>query len=515
MNIAHLLKRAGHTFADRPAVWFGDEVCFDYQTLLARTASLAGHLCRVFHVAPGERVVIFANNVPEYLESLQAIYWAGAVSVPVNAKLHARELAHVLGDAEPLAVLVTPDLLDTVVAAGVESSRTLVLGSSAYERAVVDVQMNLVDRQPDDLASLFYTSGTTGRPKGVMQTHRNLLAMTACFFTDVDSVDPDDAMLYAAPFSHGAGLYHFPYILRGARHVFPRSGGFDAGEILSLAETVGRISLFAAPTMVRRLVHHVQAHGSDTRGLKTVVYGGGPMYQEDLKSALDTLGPCLAQIYGQGESPMTITALPRHILSNRSDPKWSQRAASVGVAQSLVEVAVVDADGRRLGDGELGEVVVRGETVMPGYWRNPDATADTIKDGWLHTGDMGVLDEDGFLTLKDRSKDLIISGGSNIYPREVEEVLLMHAAVSEVAVVGQQDPEWGEIPVAFVVFHSAHTVNAAELDAWCVEHLARFKRPKHYRVVDALPKNSYGKVLKTDLRQLLGSEKAAGGTAVV
>lgn len=513
MNIAHLLQRAGQTFANRPAVWCGDELCFDYQTLVARTASLAGYLVQEFGIVPGERVVIFAANVPEYLESLQAINWAGAVSVPVNAKLHARELEHVLGDAEPLAVLVTPDLLDTALVAGAAPSRTLVLGSSAYEGALENAPMDLTARQPDDIASLFYTSGTTGRPKGVMQTHRNLLAMTSCFFMDVSSVDPDDAMLYAAPFSHGAGLYHFPYILRGARHVFPRSGGFDAAEILSLTETVGRISLFAAPTMVRRLVHHVQAHGSDTRGFKTVVYGGGPMYLEDLKAALDTLGPCLAQIYGQGESPMTITALPRHILAHRSDPKWSQRAASVGVAQSLVEVAIVDADGRRLGADELGEVVVRGETVMAGYWRNPAATASTVKDGWLHTGDMGVLDSDGFLTLKDRSKDLIISGGSNIYPREVEEVLLMHAAVSEVAVVGQHDPEWGEIPVAIVVFHPAQAVHCAELDAWCVEHLARFKRPKHYLIVDALPKNSYGKVLKTDLRQLLASCKAAGMTA--
>lgn len=509
MNIAHLLRRSGQIYADRPAVWHGDELCFDYRTLAARTAALAGYLRSTFDVQPGERVVIFATNVPQYIEALQAIYWVGGVSVPVNAKLHARELAHVIGDAEPRAVLVTPDLLDTAIAAGAVESKMLVLDSVQYQEAVTGQPMPLIHRRPEDLASLFYTSGTTGRPKGVMQTHRNLLAMTACYFMDVDDVQPDDAMLYAAPLSHGAGLYHFAHMARGARHVVPLSGGFDAAEIMTLAETVGRLSLFAAPTMVRRIVHYVRTSGSDVRGIKTIVYGGGPMYLEDIKEALEMLGPRLVQIYGQGESPMTITALSRRVLENRSDPRWLYRVASVGVAQSLVEVAVVDEKGQPLGPSQLGEVVVRGETVMPGYWRNPSATASAVKDGWLYTGDMGVLDEDGFLTLKDRSKDLIISGGSNIYPREVEEVLLMHPAILEATVVGQHDAEWGEIPVAFLVLHPGQQVLSADLDAWCVEHLARFKRPKEYRVIDALPKNSYGKVLKTALRDLLVGELAA------
>ncbi len=510
MNIAHFLRRSGQVHANRPALWHGDELWLDYRALATRSAALAGHLRRKFNVLPGERVLIFATNVPQYLEALQAVYWAGAVSVPVNAKLHARELAYVIEDAQPRAVLVSADLIDTVAAAGAPPAQTLVLDSPAYRQAVAEATIDLTHREPDDLASLFYTSGTTGRPKGVMQTHRNLMAMTACYCMDVDEVQPEDAMVYAAPFSHGAGLYHFAHIARGARHVVPRSGGFDAEEILSLAQRVGRICFFAAPTMVRRLVSQVRSSKADVRGIKTIVYGGGPMYFEDIKAALETLGPRLVQIYGQGESPMTITALGRQVLDDRADARWTQRVASVGVAQALVEVAIVDADGRTLAPGHLGEVVVRGETVMPGYWRNPDATTSTIQHGWLHTGDMGVLDEDGFLTLKDRSKDVIISGGSNIYPREVEDVLLMHPAVAEVAVVGRHDAEWGEIPVAFVVLKPAQQADAAVLDAWCVDHLARFKRPKHYRLVEALPKNSYGKVLKTTLREQLAAESSAG-----
>jgi len=208
------------------------------------------------------------------------------------------------------------------------------------------------------------------------------------------------------------------------------------------------------------------------------------------------------QIYGQGESPMTITALSRAHLAARGHPRYDQRIASVGVAQSLVEVRVGDAEGRPVATNVVGEVLVRGETVMQGYWQNPEATAATICDGWLITGDVGSLDEDGFLTLKDRSKDVVISGGSNIYPREVEEVLLRHPGVAEVSVIGRRHPEWGELVVAFIVAKPGAAPSEAELDGLCLEQIARFKRPKAYRFVAVLPKNNYGKVLKTELREL-------------
>jgi long-chain acyl-CoA synthetase len=211
------------------------------------------------------------------------------------------------------------------------------------------------------------------------------------------------------------------------------------------------------------------------------------------------MGNCFVQIYGQGECPMAITALAREHLANRAHPRWLERIASVGVAQSLVEIRITDSDGHPLPAGETGEILARGDAVMSGYWRSPEATAKTLRDGWLWTGDMGSLDSDGFLTLKDRSKDMIISGGSNIYPREVEEVLLRHPAVHEVSVVGRPDAEWGEVVIAFAVVGEG--VNAEALDALCLEHIARFKRPKEYHFIDSLPKNNYGKVLKTELRK--------------
>lgn len=500
MNISSLLARSAQRQPERPALLRGDRVLHDYRQLAARVAALAGHLRTRCAVAPGDRVAIYSANCPEYLEAQHAIHWCGAVAVPVNYKLHAKELAYVLENSGAAVVCTSPELHDGALAAGADPKRLPVLGSATWEAAAQGAPIALHDAAPEDVAWLFYTSGTTGRPKGVALTQRNLLAMTMAYFTDVDEVDARDAMVYAAPMSHGAGLYNYVHMLRAARHVVPASGGFDPAELADLARSVGRLSLFAAPTMVHRLVAHLQRSGLGGEGFKTIVYGGGPMYVDDLRRAIAVMGQKFVQIYGQGESPMTITALAREQIVDTDHPRWLDRIASVGVAHACVQVRVADAHDRDVPTGEMGEVLVRGETVMAGYWNNPEATAATLRGGWLHTGDIGSLDADGFLTLRDRSKDVIISGGSNIYPREVEEVLLLHPRVSEVAVVGERDDDWGEVVVAFLVA-DGEPVPDAELDALCLDHIARFKRPRHYRWVESLPKNAYGKVLKTELRR--------------
>jgi long-chain acyl-CoA synthetase len=340
-----------------------------------------------------------------------------------------------------------------------------------------------------------------------MLTHRNLLTMGLTYFVDVDSIGVDDVMAYAAPMSHGCGLYAIPHLMAGARHVVPASGGVDPAELFALGKALGPLSTFAAPTIVKRLVDHAEAEGlgqSDcAASFKTVVYGGAPMYVEDIRRALRVMGPRFVQIYGQGETPMVATALSRRDLLQEHHPRYLARIASVGVAQTPVEVRVANEEGKSLPVGEIGEVLVRGDTVMAGYWRNPEATAQALRGGWLWTGDLGCLDAEGFLTLKDRSKDLVISGGSNIYPREVEEVLLTAPGVSEVAVVGAPDAEWGEVVVAFIVCKEGALLTADILNAHCLSHIARFKRPKRYEFVGELPKNNYGKVLKTVLRERL------------
>jgi long-chain acyl-CoA synthetase len=511
MNIANLFLRASRRLADGRAVALGPDVLWTHAALARRGAAIAGALRTRLRLAPGDRVALVMGNVPDYVELLLAGWHAGLTMVPANARLHRRELAHILGHAGARVCFVTPDLAETVAPLADELpalERVVEVGSRDHLALHRGEPIALTEVSPDDVAWLFYTSGTTGRAKGAMLTHRNLLAMTLAYLADVDGIAPGDAILHAAPLSHGSGLYVLPHAARGACQMLPPGGGFDPAEVIGLLQTPrgngGGITLFAAPTMVKRLAEHADAGRLAHPGLKTIVYGGGPMYQADLERAHAAFGYRLAQIYGQGESPMCITALDKAIHADRGHPRYRERLASVGTAQAVVEVVVADANDRPLPPGEPGEVLVRGDSVMRGYWQDPDATAATLRGGWLHTGDLGVLGADGFLTLRDRSKDLIISGGSNIYPREVEEVLLSHPAVAEVAVIGRPDAEWGEAVVAFVVAAPGERCDAGLLDAHCLAGIARFKRPKDYRFVDALPKNNYGKVLKTELRARLG-----------
>jgi long-chain acyl-CoA synthetase len=514
VNLSHLLMRTARVSPDRPALYVGRDLVCTYGELMARAAGLGAFMSNRLGLAPGDRVALWMSNIPEYFEVLYGAWFAGLAVVPVNAKLHPRELLYILEDSGVSVLFVSEDLADGITPLIAHSAvqTIMVPGTAEYLRARATTPLRApVDRAANDVCWLFYTSGTTGRPKGVMATNANLLAMIACFYMDVDSVGSQDSSVYAAPLSHAAGMYSFPHVMHGSRHVLPPSRGFDPAELLDLAGFHGDVCMFAAPTMVTRLVSQVEANGADCSGFRTIVYGGGPMYVEDIQRALKVMGQRFVQIYGQGESPMTITALPRRYLKDSGHERYAARIGSVGIAQTLVEVRVADAEGRTLPDGETGEVLVRGPTVMRGYWNNPDATAKTVRDGWLFTGDVGSLDLEGFLTLKDRSKDVIISGGSNIYPREVEEVILRHPRVREVSVIGRHHSEWGEEVVAFVVVEQGAPVQERELDALCLENIARFKRPKHYRFVSALPKNSYGKVLKTALREQLAEESARQG----
>ncbi len=498
MNIALWLARAALRTPDAPALYAGDRLVASYAEFRDRVAGLAAGLAARYAIGPGTRVAIFDRNSPAYLEVMFAVWWAGAAVVPINGKLHAREAEVILADADVALAVVAGDQIAALAA----HCPLISVTDPAFQALYAPPAAELVAAGAEDLAWLFYTSGTTGRPKGVMLGHGQLAAMSYGYLVDVDQVYPSDGALYAAPLSHGAGLYAPVHVLKGARNIVPASGGFDAAEVVDLATTLGNLHLFAAPTIVRRLVDHAKQTGWDGSGVRTIVYGGGPMYLADIEDAVATLGPRFVQIYGQGESPMTITALARADIADRTHPRWRERLGSVGVAQACVELRVADETGATLPPDQTGDVLVRGSPVMQGYWRNPKATAETLRDGWLWTGDLGSLDADGYLTLKDRSKDVIISGGSNIYPREVEEVLLQHPDVAEAAVIGTPSAEWGEDVVAFVVARAGAALDPAALDAHCLQSIARFKRPKLYRVVEALPKNNYGKVLKTALRQL-------------
>jgi acyl-CoA synthetase (AMP-forming)/AMP-acid ligase II len=488
MNLFALLDQAASRFPDRGAMYHGDRLVCTWVELRERTLRLAASI-RQQHAA-GARIAIATHNRPEIIELMFATWAAECVVVPINYKLHPREMAQILDDSGAARVFASSAIgpeLDSIATTPME-----IIDSDDYSRRFAVDPAQPPHTDPSALAWLFYTSGTTGRSKGAMLSHRNLMAMTVAHLADIDAPDEHCSLVHAAPMSHGSGLYILPYVLRAARQILPTSGAFDPDEFLDLCQHHPAASTFLAPTMVQRLVDTGRSRPAN---LKAIVYGGGPMYVESLRKAIAAFGPIFAQIYGQGESPMTITGL------RRADHESDDDAilGSVGYARSGMEVAVLDPDDHPAPPGEIGEIVCRGDAVMSGYWQNADATRATLKEGWLYTGDMGSFDARGFLTLRDRSKDVVISGGSNIYPREVEEALLEHPDVSEACVVGAPDAEWGEVVVAFIV----GAVEPAALDAHLLRRIARFKRPKRYEFVDELPKNSYGKVLKRELRASL------------
>jgi fatty-acyl-CoA synthase len=488
VNLFALLDQAAARFGDRGAVFHGDHQVCTWGELRDRALRLATSIRQ--SAAPGARIAIASENRPEIVELMFAIWAAECVVVPINFKLHVREMLQILDDAGAALVFASAKIAAELAPAA-DVPVEIVAGSS-YENRLFATASELPNTDPAALAWLFYTSGTTGRSKGAMLSHRNLMAMTVAHLADFDSPDEDCSLIHGAPMSHGSGLYIAPYVLRGARQVIPASGAFEPTEFLDLCEIHPGCSTFLAPTMVQRLV---QTARDRPRNLRTIVYGGGPMYIDSLKKAMAAFGPIFTQLYGQGEAPMTITGLRRVDHLDADDAILG----SVGYARSGVAVAVLRGDGTPAPVGEIGEIACRGDVVMAGYWNNPGATADTLKDGWLHTGDMGSFDANGYLTLRDRSKDVVISGGSNIYPREVEEVLLQHPSVAEACVVGAPDADWGEVVIAFIV----GDVDPADLDAHLLDRIARFKRPKRYEFVDELPKNSYGKVLKRELRDRL------------
>jgi long-chain acyl-CoA synthetase len=482
MNLVHLLLRSARSLPERPALAIGKRPVRTYREMASRVAKLSSGLVKKLNLKKGDRLALAMKNCPEFYEVLFACWHAGLTAVPMNAKLHAKEFAYILENSGAKACFVTPDL-HVSVPNGISISQL---------NEFLEEPTQPADVSPDDVAWLFYTSGTTGVPKGAMLTHRNMQFQSDAYFADIDRLGPGDNALHPAPLSHGSGLYGLPHFAAGGANVIPESGHFEPEEIFELLEHWPNTSFFAAPTMLVRLMASAAAR---TPGkLKTITYGGAPMYVADSLRAIDLFGPRLYQLFGQGEAPMTITGLSQSFHEKRI------HLETCGTARTGVEVKIFDEQDREVAPGETGEIVTRSDCVMAGYWQNPEATRRATRSGWLHTGDVGSMDAQGFLTIRDRSKDMIISGGANIYPREIEEVLLRHPAVAECSVVGRPHPEWGEEVVAFVVRKS--DLSTEELDSLCLDNIARFKRPREYRFVEALPKNNYGKVLKTELRKL-------------
>lgn len=508
MNVPHLLVRSALRYPDRP-LWMMPDRTMCYGEGKRRIDGIAARLLALGRQR--DRVAILCTNRFEGLEIYLAAMHAGMVATPMNPKLHPSEYEYMIRDSGAAFVVYSQEFEEAIGSiSGCLPAQVYCIGGDGTSRgrpyeelARPDAQAyTQVDIEPDDVAWLFYTSGTTGKPKGAMETHRNLLTMVQQYLTSgLDEISEKDVMLHLAPISHGTSSIGLVHLSRGAAQAFPLSKSFDPAKVFEAIDRYGVTATMLAPTMVQILTQAPERTRYDLSTLRNIIYGGAPMHLAVLESAVAAFGPIFMQGYGQAEAAAICACLSKAEHVTNGDPARVRRLASVGREPVGMMVRVVDDRNRPLPVGEPGEIVVKGDLVMKGYWNKPEATAEAIVDGWLHTGDVGYLDADGYLFLTDRKKDMIISGGSNIYSREVEEVLFTHPAVAEAAVIGVPDPKWGESVLAIVVLRAGMDASEQDIIEHCRANIASFKKPKAVEFVESLPKSSYGKILKRELRE--------------
>ncbi len=508
MNAGYLITRSAHYFPDRTACVIAGQ-SITYRDLNRRVNRLANAFLGA-GLKKGDRVGLLFHNSLAYLESYLALYKAGLVWVRLNARLTPAEVKAMLDDSGALALVHGPEFTPVAEKVGsgvkwliqqgkpgqgIDYDDFLGKGSEAEPPAEVSL---------DDVSDLWYTSGTTGAPKGIMLTHRNILTCAQFLLSEVYQITPEDRFLTAGALSHAGSVRVLPFIIRGASCYLHNH--FDPAQIYAEIEHSKITDLAVVPTMLVALLDEPARSRCDFSSLKRITYAGSPTTVERIKEALEVLGLVLHQAYGQAESIISITHLPREEHAWKGNPDRERRLASTGREFPGVQVRIVDDQDRVLGPNEVGEVATRSDLVMQGYWNLPDATAEAFRGGWLHTGDIGYLDEGGYLFLVDRKHDKIITGGLNVYPREVEEVIALHPAVAQAAVFGHKDEYWGDAVTAAVVVRAGHSLTEEELKAFLKERVAGYKRPKKIHFVPDLPKNLYGKVLRKDLKQQFGNK---------
>lgn len=522
MNTCAFLHKGALYRGSKPAIVFAEQ-SITYADFYHRVLTLAGNL-NAMGLQPGDRVAFCLPNGPRIFEIIYACFASGLVVVPINARLHPKEAAYIVDDSGARVLFSDEKLsgkIEKLQDLTPSLDRRIALPAdpgAEFPEHITEQGHKLatyMEVEPDAPAWLFYTSGTTGKPKGALWTHRIIHAVIMNYLADLYNIEPGEKVLHCAPLSHGSGIIALPTVARGACNVIYEHASFDPATLFPLIEK-HRVShvAFMAPTQIVKCLEDF-APGHDLSSLRGICYGGAPIYTEHLKKAMETFGPVFVQLFGQGEAPITITGMnaqQHKQFADADDP----RLGSAGTIRTDVEACCMDSDGQPLPPGEIGEIAVRGEVVMAGYWNNPEATAEAIRGGWLFTGDIGLFDEDGFLFLLDRSKDVIISGGNNVYPREVEEVLVQHPGVANAVVVGVPDPYWGEAVHAVVILEPGAKPEAADLIAFCADHMAGYKKPKAVDFVTEFPISGYGKVLRREVRNWFWKEGAGqigGGEA--
>jgi fatty-acyl-CoA synthase len=510
MNLSYILRQAARRHgAEIGFVW--GERTWSWAELDQRVDAMAAALASG-GVLKGDRVLVQSKNCNQMFESMFACFRLGAVWVPTNFRQTPDEVAY-LAQASGASAMVChgdfPDHAEAICKTAPNVRFLISIGHSSFGEDYDDLVGRYRDQsateaavEHDDPCWFFFTSGTTGRPKAAVLTHGQMAFVITNHLCDLmPGTTNADASLVVAPLSHGAGVHQLVQVARAAKTVLLSSERFDIDEAWSLVEKWRITSMFTVPTIVKLLTEHPSVDLHDHSSLRYVIYAGAPMYREDQKHALKKLGKVLVQYFGLGEVTGNITVLPPWLHDPEDGP--AVKIGTCGYERTGMQVSIQDDQGREVSAGVTGEICVCGPAVFAGYYNNPDANAKAFRDGWFRTGDLGHVDEEGFLFITGRASDMYISGGSNIYPREIEEKILTHPAVAEVAVVGMPDRTWGEVGVAVCVLRPDCSIDEGELLGFLDGRIARYKLPKRVFFWDALPKSAYGKIMKRTIREEL------------
>ena len=515
MNLANLLTQTARQYPDLPALMQGD-ACWSWAETEARVNAMVCAL-RDLNVQKGDRLLVQSRNTRQLFESCWVAFRLGAVWVPTNFRLTPPEIAYLGASSGATLMLAERDFFahaEAVRTASPALRHLICLGDDAgadalgYEAMLAPYlgqQAAAAEVGPDDPLWFFYTSGTTGKPKAGVLTHGQMAFVVTNHLADlIPGTTERDRSLAVAPLSHGAGIHALLNVARGAATVLPLSDRLDAEEVWSLVERHRVTNIFTVPTIVKLLVEHPAVDSYDHRSLRYVIYAGAPMYRADQQRAMEKLGPVLVQYFGLGEVTGCITVLTPQMHLELAEISDESPIGTCGRPRTAMEVAVLDGALQPVPTGEVGEICCRGPAVFAGYHGNPEATATALRGGWFHTGDLGRLDARGLLYITGRESDMYISGGSNVYPREVEEVLLTHPAVAEVAVLGVPHAKWGEVGIAVVVQREgSDALSEAALLGHLDGRCARYRWPRQIFFWPALPKSGYGKITKIEVRRLL------------
>jgi len=503
-NLAHFLTRNARRLRDQPALIWG-EARWSWAELDARVSACAAGLRARYGLAKGDRVLVQAQNSNQMFESMLACFRLGAVWVPTNFRQSPDEVAFLAQSSGAQVMICGAEFPDHAAACtGIRHHLTIGGGGDDFEALLAEHMGETVANQAVDHSDpcwFFFTSGTTGRPKAAVLTHGQMAFVLVNHLNDLmPGTGARDASLVVAPLSHGAGIHQLVNLAAGSTTVLMPQGKFEVDTAWKLIEAHRITNLFTVPTIVKMLVEDPAVDRYDRSSLRYMIYAGAPMYRADQKVALERLGPILVQYFGLGEVTGNITVLP----PTEHHPDDAQmRLGSCGYERTGMEISIQAEDGTELGANQTGEICVCGPAVFAGYYNNPEANAKSFRNGWFCTGDLGHLDAQGYLYITGRSSDMYISGGSNVYPREIEEKMLTHPALSEVAVLGVPDPKWGEIGVAVCVLKAGAEASEADILASLKGSMSSYKLPRQIFFFEEMPKSSYGKITKKMIREAL------------